>query len=145
MQLNDLTMYKACLLHSKSERVLKGLVSKTLDDWDLNRMQWLLLATSDTPSNHPLGHTMSELADILDIKMSQVTALMSSMVEAKLISQQVSNEDRRTRYVKTTRRGKKLLEEIEKGLRKAMRQWLGEIPRDQLAIYMKTVQELGSI
>lgn len=145
MHLSKLTMYEACLLHSRSERVLKGLVSKILEDWDLTRMEWLLLAAADTTPKHAMGHTMGELAATLDIKMSQVTALMSKMSEARLISQQVSNEDRRTRYVKTTRRGRKLLEQIEKSMRQAMREWLGSIPRQRLATYLQTVEELGNI
>lgn len=136
-------MYQACLLHSRAERVLKSLVSKNLEEWGITRMEWLLLATVSESSKAPEGHTMGELADALDIRLSQVTALVSSMIEAKILSQKVATHDRRTRYVAITSKGNALLEDIEHGMRSAMRQWLGSIAREQLQTYMLTVKQLG--
>ncbi len=136
-------MYQACLLHSKAERVLKYLVSSHLESFKLTRMEWLLLASVEQPSKSTHGHTMGELAGLLDIRLSQVTALVTTMNEASLITQKISQKDRRTRYVQITRKGSKLLEKIEISMRKALRKWLSDIPREQLATYLQTVEQLG--
>lgn len=143
MNLSGITMYEACLLHSRAERVLKGLVSKQLENWDITRMEWLLLATVSEPSKVPAGHTMGEVAHILDVRLSQLTALSGRMSESKLLAQAVAKHDRRTRYLKITQKGTKFLNDIEGDMRNAMREWLAGIPREQLANYMQTVKELG--
>lgn len=143
MDLSKLTMYEACLLHSRSERVLKGMVSKRLEDWQITRMEWILLATVNSQPKVATGHTMSELASALDVRMSQVTALMTKMVESKLLEQRNSVQDRRTRYVSITKRGTKLLADIEADMRSAMRIWLGKIDKQELAVYMSVIQKLG--
>jgi DNA-binding MarR family transcriptional regulator len=144
MDLSGITMYEACLLHSRAERVLKGLVSANLEDWNITRMEWLLLATVAEPSKALDGHTMGEISDALDIRSSQATALLSRLTEANYLSQKVAKQDKRTRYVQITKKGQRLLDDIENEMRAAMRQWLGAIPRDQLKVYMKTVKQLGT-
>lgn len=136
-------MYEACLLHSRAERVLKGLVAENLERWNLTRMEWLLLAAASEPSKASTGHTMTEIAETLDIRLSQATALVSKMLEARILTQKVATHDRRTRYVAATAKGKRLLQDIENDMRGVMRQWLGAIPRDQLTTYLLTVKQLG--
>lgn len=130
-------------MHSRAERILKSLVSKHLEKYNLTRMEWLLLATVSTPSQSKEGHTMGELASILDIRLSQVTALVSTIHEAALLTQKTAAHDKRTRYVAITKKGKDLLADIESNMRQAMRDWLSSIPREQLSIYMQTVKQLG--
>ncbi len=102
MELREISMYQACLLHSKAERVLKTLVSGVLEEWDITRMEWLLLATVNSPAKKPDGHTMGEIADLLDIRLSQLTALASRLQASALLSQTVSPQDRRTKYLNIT-------------------------------------------
>ncbi len=144
MDLSKITMYDACLLHSRAERVLKGLVSTHLENYELTRMEWLLLATVNTQSAVDEGHTMGELAELLDIRLSQVTALTSTLHTARLITQTAAIHDKRTRYVAITNKGSKLLAEIEASMRGAMRTWLKGIPREQLTVHLQTVKQLGS-
>lgn len=144
MNLGEISMYQACLLHSRAERVLKGYVSKQLEAWDITRMEWLVLASVAEPSKTAPGHTMSEIAEQLDVRLSQLTALVGSMIANGLVTQKTAEHDRRTRYLAITSRGRKFLDDIEVNMRSAMRDWLGEIPKDQLAVYMNTVKELGT-
>lgn len=145
MDLHSLTMYEACLLHSRAERVLKSLVSRQLEEWGITRMEWLLLATVSTPSKKPDGHTMGEVAEQLDIRLSQLTQLSTSMNREGLLSQTVASMDRRTKYLRITPRGKKFLNDIERDMRDTMRTWLSKIPRERLQQYMETVKLLGSV
>ena len=137
-------MYEACLLHSRSERVLKNLVAKNLEQWKITRMEWLMLATVARDPKNSEGHTMGELAELLDIKLSQVTALVNSMSHQNLLAQEVAEHDRRTRFVAISPAGEELLSKIEADMREAMRTWLSAIPRPQLVTYMQTVAQLGT-
>lgn len=144
MNLSDVSMYQACLLHSRAERVLKGYVSRHLEAWDITRMEWLVLASVAEQPRSPSGHTMGQVAELLDVRLSQLTALVSNMIASGLITQKTAEHDRRTRYLTITPRGQKFLDDIEKNMRSVMREWLGDIPREQLELYMQTVKKLGS-
>lgn len=138
-------MYKACLLHSRAERVLKHLVSKRLEKRGINRMGWLLLASISEPSKHDEGHTMGELAEVLDIRLSQLTALASKMNREGLLLQIISPKDKRTKYVRATPKGTKLLDDIEIVMREAMKDWLAQVEKDDLLSYMNTVENLSKV
>jgi DNA-binding MarR family transcriptional regulator len=138
----NITMYEACLLHSKADRALRLVVSRQLDSFELSMMEWLLLATvCDGP---PTGITMTQAAGTLDVTLPQVTALMNDLVKMKLVKQKVSKTDKRSRKLLCTTQGKRLLGEIEKAIAVAMRQWLDGIPREQLYAYITTVGQLAN-
>lgn len=143
VDISGLTMYEACLLHARSERALKGLVSRQLRDWNLSRMEWLLLATAAEPSKHQDGHTMGQIAEVLDIRLSQLTALATRMNTEGYVSQIVSSTDRRTKYLKLTPRGYNLIDRIEASMRSAIRDWLDVVPREDLSVYLSVVAKLA--
>lgn len=131
-------------MHSKAERVLKTIVAKHLKQFDITRMEWIVLATID--SNETAGgYTMSELSKILDIKLSQLTILIAGICANGFTKQVSSEEDRRTKYVTITPKGSRLIVKIDKTMRSAMREWLSEIPRQNLKNYMATLDLLGKI
>jgi DNA-binding MarR family transcriptional regulator len=108
-------------------------------------MEWLVLATVSEKSKSKPGHTMSEIATALDVNLSQLNALISRMNTGQLIEQETSTKDKRFKFVRITPKGKELLAEIELTMRDKMRHWLKGIDSDSLAIYIKTVQQLGSV
>ncbi len=145
MDLHSLTMYQACLMHSRAERVLKGIVSGHLEKWGITRMEWLVLATASEKSRNRQGHTMSELAYVLNVTLSQLNALTNRMYAEQFIGQEAATKDKRFKFVSITPKGKKLLAEIELNMCDKMRQWLKGIDYDSLTIYMETLQQLGTI
>lgn len=137
-----ITMYEALLLHSRADRALRLVVSNQLDRLNVTMMEWLLLATVQLGPKE--GMTMTEVADKLDVTLPQVTALTVKLTKLKLVKQKVSREDRRSRRLVSTQEAFKLLESIEKEVRGAMRDWIGDLPEEQLSGYIKTVEVLGS-
>jgi len=140
--LSAISMYQACLMHSRAERVLKTIVAKHLKSFEITRMEWIVVATLDS-NKRAAGYTMSELSEVLDIKLSQLTILTSGVVALGMAKQVTSPNDKRTKLVTITPKGKKLIDKIEKSMRQALREWLSDIPRDQLTSYMQTLKLLG--
>lgn len=91
------------------------------------------------------GLTMSSVAEALDVTLPQVTALSSSLAKAKLVKQQVSRQDRRSRRLTLTSSGKKLLADIEQATTDALEAWTVDIPADQLAAYQEALKRLASL
>ena len=138
------TMYQACLMHSRAERVLKTIVAKHLKQYKITRMEWIVISTLDAGSDKA-GYTMSSLSKILDIKLSQLTILVTGTCKLGLSKQVTSPNDRRIKLVTITPKGKKLVDKTEQTMRTAMREWLSSIPRDKLSAYMQTLDMLGKI
>jgi hypothetical protein len=69
----EITMYQACLLHSRADRALRLVIARQLDQFNVTMMEWLLMgAVSSGPKD---GMTMSAVAAALDVTLPQVTAL----------------------------------------------------------------------
>jgi DNA-binding MarR family transcriptional regulator len=138
----NLSMYQACLLHSRADRALRVMVSHKLEEYKLSMMEWLLLATvCEGPIN---GLTMTDVASKLTVTLPQVTALMNDLVRQKLIKQKVSTSDRRSRRLLCTLQGKRIVTKIEQSLKTAMDKWLADVPKERLEIYMQTVAQLAN-
>jgi len=141
MTMSDLTMYQACLLHSRADRTLRAVVSSHLEKLRITRMEWLLLAAvCEGPAE---GIRMTALAVTLDVSLPQVTALFGHLLKDGFVKQREAANDRRMRYVSATKKGRVLIATIETSMRGALKDWLANIPRPQLETYMLTVQQLA--
>lgn len=136
------TMYEACLLHAKADRALRTVVAEELERYKVTMMEWLLLGV--VCGGPEKGLSMSSVANSLDVTLPQVTALVSNLVDLKLVKQKTQAHDRRSRHVVPTVKGKSLLTGIEEGIGVTMRQWLADVPRDNLRVYFETVKTLAT-
>ncbi len=136
-----ITMYQACLLHSRADRVLRALVADQLDYLKLTMMEWLLLGViGEGPEE---GLSLSEIAKRLDVSQPQVTALMVKVGQQKLVKQKIQRRDRRSRHVILSPRGQRMLTHTEEIIAQKMDNWLAEIPTDQLQHYIETVKYIS--
>ena len=131
------TMYQACLLHSRADRILRTIVSKQLEQFRITMMEWLLLGVVSEAKD---GITLSQIAQALDVSQPQVTALMDKVAAQKLVKQKVLRQDRRSRSVVLSTRGKYLVEDIEETITQELRGRLAEVPPEQLEAYLLTVK-----
>jgi DNA-binding MarR family transcriptional regulator len=105
-------------------------------------MEWLLLGV--VVSGPEKGLSMSSVAQALDVTLPQVTALVSNLLKQKLIKQKTQLQDRRSRHVSPTSRGKVLLGDMERAINQAMESWLKEVPDEELQVYLKTMKQLAN-
>lgn len=137
------TMYEACLQHSRADRAIRLVVARELNDYGITMMQWLLLATvANGPGS---GMRMTELAAQLDVTMPQITALMNDLVNLKLVKQKINSTDRRSRKLIANPAGNKLIRDIEGRIEKALRDWLKDIPKQDLEIYLSTSRRIADL
>ena len=141
--LDAMTMYEICLLHSKSDRQLRLVVSRELERFEITMMQWLLLETVSKGPNS--GMRMTELSEQLDVTMPQITALMNDLVELKLAKQKINSSDRRSRRLSVTSTGKKRLDDINMSIDNALKVWLSEVPGSSLKGYFDTLKLISEM
>jgi len=135
-------MYQACLLHTRTDRALRAVVSSHLKKFGVTRMEWLLLASIKEALTEGAG--MTTLAVALDVSLPQITALSVNLQRNGLIRQQADPNDRRAKIILVTQKGSKLITNIEVSMRSALKDWLAGIPMPQLEAYMNTVQQLAT-
>lgn len=135
------TMYEACLAHSRADRALRLVVSRQLEQFNVTMMEWLLVSVVE--KGPKTGITMSSAARALDVTLPQITALTASLTKLKLIKQKISRQDRRSRRLMITNSGVKLLVGVEDVVNKALSEWVSDIPRERLEQYLETVKLLA--
>lgn len=138
-----MTMYEACLMHSRADRALRLVVANALEEFNITMMQWLLLAT--VQKGPATGMRMKELAEALDVTMPQITALMNDLTKMKLAKQKINSSDRRSRRLSTTPLGKQHLQKIDKTINSVLKDWLEEVPTQDMNSYLATVKRLASV
>ncbi len=136
------TMYELCLMHARADRAMRNVVARQLEGHGLTMMEWLALGV--VMAGPKDGVSMSQIAATLDVTLPQVTALVSNLLNAKMIKQRVLASDRRGRQVIGTPRGKKALANLEGAIAGAMRTWSKDIDRNQLKAYILTVAQLAN-
>lgn len=140
--LSSITMYHACLVHARADRVLRTLVNNQLDNFQITMMEWLLLGVIDEGPKD--GITLSKIAEALDVSQPQVTALMDKVIDQKLVRQKIHKHDRRSRTAVLTIKGKRLLEKIEATVSAFMKEWVSEVPKNELESYAKIVMRIAN-
>ena len=135
----SLKTYQAGVLQARSYRKLRQFMIAQLKDHELTMMEWSVLGlVYDYTSSG--GASVSQIADLVDVEMSQITTMLNALERQKLLQRIINPLDRRSRKIVTTKAGDKKVEKVEKELRTAMKLWLEEIPEKQLSIYIKTLQ-----
>ncbi len=134
--------FQTCLMLTKVDRSLRGLVTKQLKPFKLTMTQWLLLgvvASADTS-----GISISNTAKSLNVTMSQVTGISTQLVTAHLLRQKrTQRSDHRSRYLLLTARGRVILEDVEESVNKALIYWFQAIPENQLVFYRRVNEQLA--
>jgi DNA-binding MarR family transcriptional regulator len=137
------SMYELCLLQSRADRALRVMVVRQLERHNLTMMEWLLLATVSQAGK--TGLTMTEVAQMLDVTLPQVTALMGRLSKQKFIRQKVSSADRRSRLLISSKLGLRTNAAIEDTIREVMRVWLHDIDTPTLYTYIETMQQIANL
>lgn len=133
-----MTVLEIFLLHARADRILRTAVSSRLEPYKLTMMEWLLLGVvCEAPDD---GMSMSAVAQALDVTLPQVTALANKLLDLKFIKQKTYAQDRRSRRVMPTPKGRAVLEDVDLAIGKALDEWLTDLPEEQTNGYFSTMR-----
>ncbi len=129
------------LLYSKNINSLKIIIARSLEEKDLNYIDWLVLKTISTSKDEL---TVSEVAFMFDLSFPQTTLLLKKLAKKSLVRQKVSPKDRRVKYLKCTRKGNKLVFEVGEAIQHAMRYWLFDLSDNELKEFHIILKKINS-
>ena len=142
MNPTGMTAYEACLIHAKTERNLRQLIAAELEEYQLTKNEWLLLATIAKSSAH--GYGIGDFATLLDVGMPHVTMLVKGLTEKKLVRQKKDESDRRRRDLVVTKKAESLIVDTEARIKEALKTYLSDVPREKLDTYYEVLTLLAN-
>ncbi len=137
-----LTTYQIAALQARAYRALKNFVSDHLKKNQLTFVQWSVLGLAFDYTGRG-GVKVSQLADLLRVEISLITATLNSLEPRGLLERVDDETDGRAKRVIVTRTGEKLVKKIENKLSKQLDEYLDDIHDSQLAQYIRTMQHLA--
>ena len=143
MNPNELTSYQTMALLSRSQRRLQSFMTASLKQYELTIAEWNALGLlHDFASKGGLKPT--QLANLLDVKPSLVSAHIKSLSQRGFVTQKDHESDGRAQTLAPTRSGEKLVDKIEKQLKTELDNWFGTTDQRHLFGYIKTLQSFAS-
>ena len=136
-------MYEISMQHARADRALRNIIARELEQFKVSMMEWLLLGV--VVGGPDKGMSMSSIAASLDVTMPQVSALVGNLIDQKLVKQKALKEDRRTRVVTPTARGKVLLKDMEQATNAALKNSQSKISADDWMAYQRTLTQLAEV
>lgn len=132
--------YSVMLAKMRAFRATKDVISKSLHDFDITIMQWLLLGYVEKNSD---GTTAGAIAEELNITLPLVTRLTTSLSSKDLICIVPLIKDKRTKIITITEDGRKLLQLSDPIVKQALKDWLAPIPREEVRTYISVMLQVA--
>jgi DNA-binding MarR family transcriptional regulator len=143
-QLSDFSTYRTGILQARAYRNLRGFMVRTLKDHDLTSTEWSLLGVvSDETKNG--GIRVSDLAHLLDVETSFVTNMVKKLINKGYFEYGYDEDDGRVKLVLGTNKCHLKVVEIEKHMRKEMREWLSEVKPKELVHYINVLNKISHL
>lgn len=136
--ISDFSTYQTGILQARAYRNLRFFMEKTLDKHGLTSTEWSMLGViSDETKNG--GIRVSDLARLLDVNTSFITNTLKRLQKLEYVTHAYNEDDARVRLVIGTDKGHLKVFEIERYLRKEMREWMSDINHQDLVKYIQVL------
>ncbi len=135
----QLATYEAGMIQAAAFRNLTAFMTKALLPSNITMSEWSLLgALAVNGCMRP-----SDIATLMDVKTPMATRLVKSLVEKGLIDEKPVSGDQRGKMIAMTKLGQALLCKQEKIIRDAMREYMADVPREDLNAYLRVLAYLA--
>ena len=135
----QLATYEAGMLQAAANRNLNTFLTNALKSSNITVSEWSALGIlATTGESRP-----SDIAAIMDVKTPMATRIIQSLCEKSLVAEQKVSEDQRGKMIVLTAAGKKLLDEEEIIVRGGMREYMKDVPREDLIGYLRVIEYLA--
>jgi len=136
-----LQTYAVGLLQAKAYRRLKNYLSKQLLEFDLTMPQWAFLGLVFESKSLRLSY----IAEMMEVEAPFATAIADQMYNKGFINRIEDKVDRRAKLISLTETGKRLVPNVEKGIKNAMRKIYKNISQEELGVYIKVLDAITTV
>jgi DNA-binding MarR family transcriptional regulator len=139
MDISKVATYQIGLVQAQAYRYLQAHFQAALKPFDLTIPEWSLLGLLYDHNEM----TLTQITAALKSKASHPTVLVDRLEERDLVHRSVHKNDKRTKLVALTPKGKALVPEIENIARAHIGQAVGHVDRKLLENYFQVLQLLA--
>jgi len=138
------TTYQAGVVQAAMHRMLQKESDEYLKEFGISKMQWLIIGSVLDAGEE--GMRITELAEIMQTGLPYLTTSINLLVSMGILVRTVSEEDARSKRVRVTEDFQKKCPEIERVLRKGLRESIySKVSPEEFATYMKVLYTLGGV
>lgn len=142
--ISQISTYESGVVQSAAHRQTMKVKTDFLSQYDLTGMQWFVLGFVYEAGND--GISLTNLRSILDTTMPFITNTINTLEDKGYIHKTTSKSDNRIKIATLNQKRRELVEEIETGLREALRTELytrDGISREELQTYIRVIYKLA--
>jgi DNA-binding MarR family transcriptional regulator len=127
------------IIQTQAHRILKNAVSEILEkESKLNMPEWTLLGLlADSPNIRPI-----EIASILDVDPPFITVIIEKLTKERLISVRPNKEDKRSKLLVLTVRGRELVKNLERIVYEQSKHLLVGVNSSDMKSYFKVLEAI---
>lgn len=134
---SDLKTYQKARLQVVGYRAIQSEVTELLGQYELNTSQWIILGwLYDTPA----GMRITAMAEVLEVEVPLITALMQPLQQTKLIVLKTDPTDRRAKLATLTKAGVALVAKLEPAMTAQLELFSSSIKSSEMDSYFNALQ-----
>lgn len=130
--------YKSGLLQNTAYKLLRLHVSKTLEDFNLTLIEWVIVSSLYEKETLRL----IDIAQILDVEPPFVTSLIDVLESKGFVLRKDDPSDRRAKLISLNTKKLSLIPEIENQMNVTLRKLLKGLTNEELGIYKKVLETI---
>jgi DNA-binding MarR family transcriptional regulator len=144
VEIGGVTTYEAGVLQAQANRALRVIMNRILKKHGLSMMQWSVLGF--VYSANGSGVRISDLAKTLDTTQTFITNTVNNLEDKGFVKRHAHGSDSRSKIVMVEPKHVKDIEQIEKDVRKELKDALeGKINNEELATYLTVLTKFAQI
>ncbi len=140
MTVSNFSTYHIGLVQAQAYKMLQQHFRAGLKPYGITIPEWSLLGVVFDHGQM----TLTEITHVLKSKASHPTVLVDNLVARGLLDRVTHPEDKRTKLVTLTPKGRALVPEIEAAVRASIRKAIEHVPRAELEAYYRVLSMLAS-
>lgn len=134
--------HRVGILQSRANRNILEFRENILREYGLSSPEWFVLGCVASEAEG-LGVKVGEIATELDVQPTYVTGLLRKLKAKELVYPRTDDQDRRVRIVALTKKGKAVVEAIDKDVIEQSGEWLNQASYTAMQQYMVVLKVLA--
>jgi DNA-binding MarR family transcriptional regulator len=133
----QLTTYQKARLQVVGYRAIQTEVIELLSQYELNTTQWIILGWL---YDNPAGMRITAVAEVLEVEVPLITALMQPLQRNRLISLKPDPTDKRAKLATLTKAGVALVAKLEPAMAAQLAVFDNSIKSSEMDSYFNALQ-----
>jgi MarR family transcriptional regulator for hemolysin len=140
-QVEKVSTYTTAALQVITYKKLQNKINGVLKQYGLNMTQWIILGRL---RDNKTGLRTTDLARFINVEVPLITMVSQPLLGRGLLDSSKAAHDKRAKLLKLTDRADELMDNVETGMQKQLKDFMKGITRQEQNTYFKVLQTMVS-